>query len=189
MVRSIIVLIVLAGLLQSCGASPDIYRVSWIRWSGDSIRLQVVDKQDPAKPIAGLETEFECLNCNLYLEPWTRELDANGETAFLLPESRQLITTRIAVRADGIDTPAVLFQRSPEEATQYYRLSTPLTGRIMTTGTSMLYHDDNLDSVAIALEMQDEANIFSELDDFYLVHHPFFPNPLYLLKLGVVRVR
>jgi hypothetical protein len=151
--------------------------------------MQVVNKQDPPRPVSGLETEFECLNCNLHLEPWERELDQNGEARFFLPEARQLITTRIAVRAHGIDTPAVLHQRDPEEATRYYKLTQPLTGRVMLTSFALLYLDSTFDSVAIGIDLQDEVNIYSENSDYYIVHHPFFPQPLYLRKLGVTRVR
>jgi hypothetical protein len=179
----------LSILLGSCATPKDLYRVSYIRWAGDSVELQVVDKQISPRPVAGLEIEFECLNCNLYLEPWDRKLDAQGRTTFLLPEARQLVTTRIAVRADGIDTPAVLLQREPQEATQYYKLSQPLTGRVMLTSLALLYIDSTFDSVAIALDLQDEVNIYSEHSDHFVVHHPYFTQPLYLRKLGVVRVR
>lgn len=188
MIRSILSVLII-GLLQSCASPKDLYRVSYIRWVGDSVALKVVDKQDPPRPVAGLETEFECLNCNLYIEPWETKLNGNGEMTFLLPEARQLITTRIAVRAHGIDTPAVLHQRSPEEATAYYRLPRPLIGRVMLTSFALLYHDTELDSVAIGIDLQDEVNIYAEDNEFFLVHHPFYQQPLYLRKLGVVRVR
>jgi hypothetical protein len=182
-------LILAAGLVQSCASPKDLYRVSYVRWAGDSVELQIVDKQHTPQPVAGLETEFECLNCNLYLEPWERKLDASGKTSFLIPEARQLVTTRIAVRAHGIDTPAVLHQRPPEEATRFFDLKQPLTGRVLLTSLSLLYFDTTFDSVAIALDLQDEVNIYDEQPDYFVVHHPYFPQPLYLRKLGVVRVR
>lgn len=185
----ILLILLFAGVVQSCAAPTDLYRVSYIRWAGDSVELQIVDKKNTPQPVAGLETEFECLNCNLYLEPWEKELDANGRVTFLIPEARQLVTTRIAVRAHGIDTSAVLNQRSPEEATAFYRLAQPLTGRVMLTSLSLLYIDSTFDSVGIALDLQDEVNVYSEHQDHFLVHHPYFPQPLYLRKLGVVRVR
>jgi hypothetical protein len=181
--------ILLAGVMQSCASPKDLYRVSYVRWVGDSVELQVVDKHDPPRPVAGLETEFECLNCNLYLEPWEKPLDANGKVAFQIPEARQLVSTRIAVRANGIDTPAVLHQREPEQATAFYRLAQPLTGRLLVTSLSLLYFDSTFDSVAIAVDLQDELNLYSEEPDHFVVHHPYFPQPLYLRKLGVVRVR
>lgn len=175
--------------MQSCASPKDLYRVSYVRWAGDSVELQVVNKQLPPQAVAKLETEFECLNCNLYLEPWTRELDASGKTSFLIPEARQLVTTRIAVRGYGIDTSAILNQREPDEATRYFNLEQPLIGRVLLTSLSILYFDSTCDSVAIALDLQDEVNIYSEHQDYFVVHHPYFPQPLYLRKLGVVRVR
>jgi hypothetical protein len=184
-----ILFVLVCGLIQACATPKDLYRVSSIRWVGDSIALQVVNKQDPPRPVSALETEFECLNCNLHLDSWERELDQKGEARFLLPEAKQLVTTRIKVSAYGIDTPAVLHQRDPEEATRYYRLATPLTGRVLVTSLSLLYTDTTFETVAISLDLQDELNIYDERPDYFIVHHPFFPQPLYLRKLGVVRVR
>ena len=168
MFRILLVLLV-AGVVQSCAAPKDLYRVSYVRWSGDSVEMQLVDKRDPPQPVAGLETEFECLNCNLYIEPWEKPLDASGKVSFLIPEARQLVTTRIAVRAHGIDTPAVLHQRPPEEATRFYRLAQPLTGRVLVTSLSLLYFDSTFDSVAIAVDLQDEVNIYAEHPDHFIV--------------------
>lgn len=188
LIRSLVLLLV-AGVIQSCASPKDLYRVSYVKWIGDSVELQVVDKQDPPRPVAGLETEFECLNCNLYIEPWEKPLDRDGRATFLIPEARQLVTTRIAVRADGIDTPAVLHQREPQEATRFYGLKQPLTGRLLVTSLSLLYFDSTFDSVAIAVDLQDELNLYAEHEDHYIVHHPYFLQPLYLRKLGIVRVR
>ena len=163
--------------------------MSWIRWSGDSIALQVVDKQATPQPVSGLETEFECLTCNIHLEPWMIPLDQNGEARFVIPESKQLLTTRVAVRAHGIDTPAVLLQRPPEEAKAYFKLAKPLTGRVLLLGLSLLYVDTTFDSVAVSARLQDEINIYSEEPEYFVVHHPLFEHPLYLRKLGVTRVR
>jgi hypothetical protein len=184
-----LLLLTFAICIGSCATPKDLYRVSYIRWAGDSVDLQVVNKQTTPQPVAGLETEFECLNCNLYIEPWERTLDDQGRTTFLIPESRQLVTTRIAVRAHGIDTPAVLHQRDPEQATQYYKLGKALTGRVLLTSLALLYFDSTFDSVAISVDLQDEMNIYSEQPDYFVVHHPYFPQPLYLRKLSAVRVR
>jgi hypothetical protein len=178
-----------AALLASCSSPKDLYRVSWIRWEGDSIALQVVDKQATPQPVAGLETEFDCLTCNLVLEPWTIPLDQNGIARFWIPEAKQMLTTRVSVRAHGIDTPAVLNQRPPEEATRYYKLAKPLTGRVLLLSMALLYVDSTYDSVAVAGRQQDEINIYSEQEEHYLVHHPLFEHPLYLRKLGTTRVR
>jgi hypothetical protein len=188
-VSRILFVLLLAVAVQSCASPKDLYRVSYIRWAGDSVELQIVDKRNTPQPVAGLETEFECLNCNHYNEPWEKTLDANGRASFLIPEARQLVTTRIAVRAHGIDTPAVLNQRPLEQATSFYKLEHPLTGRVLLTSLSLLYVDSTFDSVGIALDMQDEVNIYSEHQDHYIVHHPYFPHPMYLRKIGVVRVR
>lgn len=184
-----ILLLLLTGLLQSCSSSKDLYRVSSISWHGDSIQVQVIDKQVPARPAAGLETELECLTCNFHLEPWYVTLDQKGTGRFLLPEAKQLITTRIAVRGDDIDTVAVLLQPSPEEAEDRFWLTRPLIGRVMLLGLAVLYYDSAYDSIAISARLQDEINIYAEEEDHYIVHHPHFSQPLYLRKLGVVRLR
>lgn len=175
--------------LAACAGPKDLYRISYIRLSGDSVEYQVVNKAATPSPVANLETEVTCLTCNLYEETREVTLDAYGIGRLRIPETRQLLSTRLKIEAHGIDTPAVILQPDPSEATRIFSLSKPLAGRVLLTGLSVFYYDPEFDSSATQGVMQDEVNLYEEQEMHFLVHHPNFTQPLYLPKTGVVRLR
>lgn len=181
-------LLALVIFLSSCGSSVDIYRLQSIGWKQDSIALVVREKTGDA-PVRGLGLEVTCLTCNFHEPPWFVRTNTHGQAALLIPEAQHLVSVRLGIQGSGIDTVGVLLQPPPEVATQRHRLSTPLTGRVLMTGLSMLYADSTMDSSVATVNLQDELNMFEEGDSFYLVHHPQFSHPVYLRKLGVIRLQ
>ena len=181
---------VLIGLcvLSSCGSAVDIYRLSAIDWKQDSIVLKITHKAGGG-PAQGLGLKVTCLTCNFHEPAWKVETNASGAAALLIPEARNLLSTRLGVLGSGIDTVGVLLQPSPQAATQLFNVGRPLIGRVLVTGLALLFVDSTMDSVAATAGLQDELNIFEEQTSFFLVHHPMFSHPLYMRKLGVVRLQ
>jgi hypothetical protein len=169
--------------------NPNVYHVGEHGWSGDSIYFKVYRTADPsAKP--GLKViEVDCKSCNLINAPFKAEFDESGMTRVYIPETRQLVSARLHIRGDGIDTTFIQMQRPPKQAMDYYKLSGQLTGRVMIDQMAILYFDSTLDSAATSVEIGDELNTYaSKSTSIYLVHHPNFSEPLYLFKEDAVRL-
>jgi hypothetical protein len=183
-------------LLLGCGLAarfetprnPDVYHIGEHGWAGDSIYFRVYQTSEPAAHPSLPKIEIECRSCNLVAAPTEVQFDAVGYTRIFFPEVRNLLSARIRVHGKGIDTTFVQKQRLPEAAAAYYHLAQPLVGRILVTQLAMLYSDTTQDSVLTSAQMADEINIFGEWKKFYLIHHPLFPGPVYLLKNNAVRL-
>jgi hypothetical protein len=135
------------------------------------------------------EADVDCKSCNLINAPIKVEFDESGMTRVYIPETRELVSARLHVRGDGIDTTFIQTQRPPQQAMEYFKLSQPLTGRVMIDQMAVLYFDSTLDSIAASVEIGDELNTYpSKSSALYLVQHPNFSQPLYLLKEDAVRL-
>jgi hypothetical protein len=169
--------------------NPNVYHIGEHGWSGDSIFFRVYRTTDPSAKPGLKEADVDCKSCNLINAPVKVEFDESGMTRVYIPETRQLVSARLHVRGDGIDTTFIQTQRPPQQAMDYFKLSRPLTGRVMIDQMAVLYFDSTLDSAAASVEIGDELNIYdSKSSALYLVQHPNFSQPLYLLKEDAVRL-
>ncbi len=163
--------------------NPNVYRIAEHGWIGDSIFFHVYRTENPSTKPGLKEVEVDCLSCNLINATFKAEFNESGMTHIYIPESRQLVSTRLHIRGSGIDTTFIQKQRPPQQATEYFKLSQPLAGRVMIDQFAVLYFDSTLDSVATSAKLGDELNTYvCSSSSFNLVHHPNFSEPLYLLK-------
>ena len=167
--------------------NPNVYHLGEHWWSGDTIVVHAYKTADTLAPMTGSLTA-ECRSCNIVEKPFSVAFDNQGKGHIYIPEARSLVSTRIHLSGSGIDTTFIHKQRSPEEATNYFQLAKPLTGRVFITEFAPLYFDIKQDSTGSNANVGDELNIYSESGAFYIVHHPNFREPLYLLKENAVRM-
>jgi hypothetical protein len=183
-----IFLLVVFAALTGCSGGTNVYHVGQHGWLGDSIYFRVYQTSDSAAYPGLPKITAECRSCNLVERPSRLNFNEWGIARVYIPEAVHQISARLHVRGHGIDTTIIQKQRSPEEATQFYKLSAPLIGRVLINQFALLYNDTMQDSVMIHADRGDEMNIFGEQSNFYLVHHPMFSDPLYLLKEDAVRL-
>ncbi|HET6401539.1 MAG TPA: hypothetical protein VFH95_09090 [Candidatus Kapabacteria bacterium] len=180
-----------ADLLFGTGAppnNPNTYHIGAHEWVGDSISVRVYRTSEPSATTSLPKITAECLSCNLTHPPEQLAFNSEDRAIIYFPEARQLISSRLELKGSGIDTTFIQFQRPPAEATAYFHLSRPLVGRVFVNQLAPLYLDTTQDSVVTSASKADELNIYGEHSAFYLVHHPNFPMPLYLLKSNAVRM-
>ncbi|HZK75930.1 MAG TPA: hypothetical protein VFD13_03395 [Candidatus Kapabacteria bacterium] len=180
-----------ADLLFGTGApvvNPNEYHIGAHEWVGDSISVRVYRTSEPSANASLPKIMAECQSCNLSLSPEQLQFNSEGMARIYFPEAHQLISARLELKGDGIDTTFIQSQRPPEEAMRYFHLSLPLVGRVLVSQLAPLYLDSTQDSVVTSADLGDELNIFGERSAFYLVHHPNFRAPLYLLKSNAVRL-
>ncbi len=175
--------------------NPDKYHLAehgWLadaRSSDDSIYFRLYRTSEPTAANPSLPTvTVDCRSCNLIEEPLPVQFDPTGTARVFIPEARQLLSVRLHIHGSGIDTTFVQKQPAPEQATSIYKLATPLKGRVLVTQLAILAPDTTLDRAICTAQIGDELNIFGERSGFYLVHHPLFHEPLYLLKENAVRI-
>ena len=167
--------------------NPNVYHLGDHWWSGDTIVVHAYKTADTLTPMSASLTA-DCRSCNIIEKPFSVAFDDHGIGRIYIPEARSLVSTRIHLSGSGIDTTFIHKQRSPQEATAYYDLVRPLTGRVFITEFAPLYLDPKQDSIASNANVGDELNIYSESKAFYEVHHPNFREPLYLLRENAVRM-
>jgi hypothetical protein len=180
-----------------CSGSTNTYRLGEHGWAGDSIYFRVYKASDSLAIPSLPKIKVSCSSCNLVNPPKQVEFDNHDFARIYIPESAQMISARLRVHGHGIDTTFIQKQRSPAEASAYYKLSMPLAGRVLIAQFAPLYLDTTQDSVVATANVGDEMNLFDATTivlsknaraAFYLVHHPMFPMPLYLLKEDAVRL-
>ena len=174
---------------SSVPKNPDDYHIGTHEWVGDSISVRVYRTSSPSEHPSLPKIEAECRSCNLSQPPVVLAFNGAGVASIYFPEARSLASVRIHLHGSGIDTTFIQKQRPPEEAIAYYHLSQPLIGRVFVEQLAELYRDTTQDSVLATAEVGDELNIFGEHSAFYIVHHPNFSQPLYLLKADAVRLQ
>jgi hypothetical protein len=192
------------ALLSGCGLTdkfsnggfdvqknPDVYHIGDHRWQGDTIVIHAYRTSAPSEAMSDKTLQVECRSCNLVIKPFDVAFDNAGNGRVYIPEARSLVSTRLRLRGKGIDTTIIHKQRSPHEATAYYSLPSPLSGRVLINQFAVLYSDTAQDSVIASANLGDELNIYPVASDrslFYRVHHPNFREPLYLLKENAVQL-
>ncbi len=176
--------------LASCGSggNPNVYHIGHHEWVGDSILVHLYRTSDSLDRFGSRKLTIDCKSCNLVEDPITLRTGDDQNFRIYIPETRQQISARLHVHGSGIDTTFIQKQRPPEEAKAYFNLSRPLIGRVMVNGLALLYRDTTQDSVMAVSQVGDELNIFGDSHAFYEVHHPKFPNSLFLLKENAVRL-
>ena len=180
-----------ADLLFGTGAppkNPNEYHIGAHEWVGDSISVRVFRTAEPSANTSLPKITAECLSCNLAHPPEQLAFNSEDQAIIYFPEARQLISARMELKGSGIDTTFIQFQRPPAEAQAYFHLSRPLMGRVLVNQLAPLYLDTTQDSVVTFASKADELNIYGERSAFYLVHHPNFRKPLYLLKSNAIRL-
>jgi hypothetical protein len=188
-IRYVLFLFLLGAVgCSSSNQNPDKYHVGWHKWQGDSVVVQLFRTNAPNAEPSLPKIEYECLSCNLIKEPARAPFDDSGVGRIFIPEAHQLLSARIRLTGSGIDTTFIQKQRAPEEAVSYFALSRPLVGRVLVNQLALLYSDTTQDSVVTTALIGDELNIFGTTRAFFAVHHPRFPQPLYLLREQVVRL-
>jgi hypothetical protein len=184
-------LLLIAGVVMSgCGAggNPDVYRIGEHGWNGDTIYFKVFRTKEPEAHSWPSNIEVTCLSCNLITGEKRVAINDSGFAHVFIPESRELISMRLRIEGHGIDTTFIQTQRPPEQATNFFALQRPLIGRVLVEHLALLYSDSTQDSVVTSAQRGDELNIFGEQRAFFIVHHPRFSFPLYLLKTDAVRL-
>ncbi len=180
------------GLFGLFGSSqqknPDEYHVGTHEWVADSIFVKIYSTSQPNVIVSLPSIEAECRSCNLSEPPTQVAFQPDDVGRIYFPEARSLASVRIHLHGHGIDTTFIQKQRSPNEATTYFHLSEPLIGRVFIDQFSLLYLDSSEDSSVTNADIGDELNIYGERSAFYIVHHPNFRRPLYLLKADAVRL-
>jgi hypothetical protein len=164
-------------LLSGCAS----HRTATIRWENERIRIQVA-------PPGGSPT-VECLSCNAILPPIPLSQDDQGVAYVKIGEASHSITSRFRIEASGLDSAVTLQPLSPEEATKKYNLQPPLIGRIMTTQLTVIYQDSTMQRRIGSLSRGDQANLFSESEVFYYVHHPGYSMPVVVLRSQAFRLQ
>lgn len=129
-----------------------------------------------------------CRSCNMVDPPRELRFTDSGVAIVYMPEALYELDPRIHFKGSGIDTTIILHTRAPASDAKFFHLTEPLVGRIKLLQTSPLYANDTQDSTVTSAHLGDEMNIFGEDPHFYLVHHPMFNSPLYLLRTNAVRL-
>lgn len=173
------IVFVIAALASSCST----HRTATMNWEGDKVRLKVTP---PGGSSLFSSPALTCLTCNDIVPTFSVDLDANGSSLFYLAEADERITHRFHFSASGIDTALLLQPCSADEATAKYQLEKPLTGRIVALEYALVYADKDMKQIVGELERRDEVNIFGDDGVFYVVHHPKYQKPAYVLKTYVM---
>ncbi|MDP4200127.1 MAG: hypothetical protein Q8922_12190 [Bacteroidota bacterium] len=182
------VFLIASGCSSSVPRNPDTYHVGQHGWEGDTIYFRVFRTSEPTAIPSLPKIMLECQSCNLVKKPERVIFDESGIAHVFIPETRELISARLHVKGHGIDTTFIQKQRSPTEATEHFALRDPLVGRVLVNQLALLYRDTTQDSVLTDAQVGDELNIYSERGNFFVVHHPRFAEPLYLLKEAAIRL-
>jgi hypothetical protein len=171
--------------------NPDVYHIGTHWWSGDTIVVHAYKTADTTAPMSARSLTVECMSCNIIEKAFDVAFDNAGNGRIYIPEARSLLSVRLHLVGKGIDTTIIHKQRPPQEATTYFGLTNPLTGRVLINQFAVLYRDTTQDSVMSNANLGDELNIYGEAkphSHFLVVHHPNFREPLYLLKEDAVRL-
>ncbi len=179
------ILLALLPLVSACGGAR-YAGVAQSGWDGDTIVVHL-------QPASGSElkpgkVEVECLTCNYVEPPLQLVVNADGTTKIFYPEAHTRISLGMHLHANGFDSALLVKQRPPKEAEQFFHLSRPLTGRLITSQLAMLYSDGSMNEAKASANKGEELNIYIEQGDFYVVHHPLYSIPLYILKTNAVRL-
>lgn len=197
---AIVLWVFAAGCGPSVVVNPDVYHVGRHGWvddrsstSGDTIYFQLFKTSEPSEARPSLpKIMADCQSCNLVREPERVIFDESGVGRVVIPETSELISARLHLKGSGIDTTFIQKQRSPEEAMHHFalraRAHAGLVGRVLVDQLSLLYRDSTQDSVVAYAQTGDELNIYAERPAFFVVHHPRYAEPLYLLKSDAVRL-
>src|SRR5438034_5433615 len=87
-----------------CSSVKDAFYISTVGWQQDSIYLMMHAK-DPADAKGGLPAvTAECYSCNFIVEPITAHFVSPAKSTLLLPEAKNLLTTRLHLHTGGFDT-------------------------------------------------------------------------------------
>lgn len=173
---------------ESTPHNPDTYHIGEHRWQGDSIWVHVYRTSQPSQNGSIPSLQVECANCNLVNSSYPLVIDPDGNTQIFIPGARQLLSVRLHVFGSGIDTTFLQTEQPMQEAMSGYHFSEPLRGRVLIERFAVLYSDSLQDSVVTIANQGDEINFYGETKAFYVVQHPDFENPLYLLKSNAFRI-
>jgi hypothetical protein len=178
-------------MMVGCGSSgnPDVYHVGVHKWVDDSIYVRVFESALPLTHPTLPGMTIDCLSCNLTNPKQELIFNDSGVARVYIPETPQLISARLHLHGNGIDTTFLQKQRPPNEAAAYFHLSKPLIGRVLVDRFALLYSDTTQNSIVTSANVGDELNIYGEQSAFYSIHHPNFDKPLFLLKDNAVRLR
>jgi hypothetical protein len=171
-----------------CAREASFFKVSDIHWKTDSIEFALRQTDTTAGREHPGSLDVDCLNCNIIEPPSEAIVDSLGVVHLRLPEANFMLSARLRVQGRGLDTIVVLKQRSKKDAEMFYKLQTPLVGRVLITQFSILYSDSTTRQTATHTDKGDELNLFGENHEVFFVHHPLYPKPLYLPKSSGVRL-
>ncbi len=172
----------LAALLAGCAT----HRTASVAWEDTRIKVTITP---PGGSTLFTSPALRCLSCNTVLPAIPLSENDQGIAYLKINEAANSIATHFHIEAGGLDSALILQPRSPEEATNYYKLTTPLTGRILITQPAIIYDDSTMSRQIGTLERGDEANLFSESDVFYYVHHPDVSHPVVVLRSHAIRLQ
>ncbi len=174
--------------LFGCAREASFFNVSDIHWKADAIEFSLRQTDTTAGREHPGSVDVDCLNCNIIEPPSEASVDSLGTVHLHLPEANFMLSARLHVQGRGLDTIVVLKQRSKKEAEEFFKITTPLVGRVLVTQFSILYSDSTTRETATHADKGDELNLFGENDQVFFVHHPLFRQPLYLPKSSGVRL-
>ena len=195
--RTLLVGALLACTLVGCGLAakfevtknPDRYHVMSARWLGDSVMLQVAKTFAPSAPTVDLPAlTLECRSAQRYHAPAPLAFDGHGVAYARLDEAGTLLTARLRIAGDGIDTTVVLKQPSYEAAVERYHLTRPLTGRILIRHLAMIYADSTCTTTLGTVIIGDEMNLFGGHERTFEAHHPAHAGSVFIRAEDAVRI-
>lgn len=131
---------------------------------------------------------IECLTCDQVLPPIPLEENSDGVAYFKLEAASNAVATTFRVRAAGLDSAVILQPREAAAANEFYKLSVPIEGRILSTSLAHIYKDTTMSFSVGTLERGAEANLFGENDVFYFIHHPMYDHPVVVLRSSAIRL-
>lgn len=176
--------IIFVALVFCAGCAP--HRSASIGWEGNRIRLQITP---PGGSTLFNSPSLRCVTCNEVLPPIPLSENNEGVAYIKLEEALQNITSRFHIEAGGLDSALVLQPRSPAESNVFYKLQTPIVGRIFMTSFAHIYADTSMTISIGELQKTDEANLFRENDVFYFIHHPSYDHPVVVLRSQAIRLQ
>ncbi|MBS1902653.1 MAG: hypothetical protein JSS75_03015 [Bacteroidetes bacterium] len=176
------IFLLFCALLPSCAPTRHVDA----RWDGDRVRFEITP---PGGSTLLSSPSASCLSCSEVLPPIPLDENSEGVATFKLEAAQQSIATQFRVCGAGFDTALFLQPRPEQEATKYYRLSSPVIGRIAATQLTHVYKDTTMSFVVGVLERGAEANLFRENDVFYFIHHPMYDHPVVVLRSSAIRLR
>lgn len=167
----------LITILYGCAS----HRTATVGWEQDRIRVQIT-------PPGGSPT-LRCLSCNDVIPPIPLSENDQGVAYVKIDEASRSITSKFYLEAGGLDSAVILQPLPPDEATKKYNLQPALTGRVMMTQLTVIYEDSTMLKRIGSLTRGDEANLFSESEVFYYIHHPGYSKPVVLLRSQAFRLQ